>query len=117
VWRSVQNRGSPHAASGEGRDAGPRLAAMQDSIASQVLPAASRDGFTAVRNAQLGSRVLAAERGHAEAILAMLDIHKKGGRLFPTVSPADAQRIAEAISAASSARGHSLVCRAVGTGS
>jgi ATP-dependent Clp protease adapter protein ClpS len=54
---------------------------------------------------------------YAEAIPAMLDIQKKGGRLFPTVNPADAQRIAEAISAASSARGHLLVCRAVGTGS
>jgi ATP-dependent Clp protease adapter protein ClpS len=50
----------------------------------------------------------------ADAITAMLDIHKRGGRLFPTADPADARRIAETISATSSARGHSLVCRAVG---
>jgi ATP-dependent Clp protease adapter protein ClpS len=54
---------------------------------------------------------------YAEAIAAMLDIHKRGGRLFPTANPTDARRIAETISAASSARGHSLVCRAVGAGS
>ena len=52
---------------------------------------------------------------YAESIVAMLDIHKRGGRLFPTANPADAERIAETISAASSARGHSLVCRVVGT--
>lgn len=52
---------------------------------------------------------------HAEAITAMLDIHKRGGRLFPTADSADARRIAETISATSSARGHSLLCRAVGT--
>lgn len=34
---------------------------------------------------------------HAEAITAMLDIHKRGGRLFPTASLADAQRITENI--------------------
>jgi ATP-dependent Clp protease adapter protein ClpS len=50
---------------------------------------------------------------YAEALTAMLDIHKRGGRLFPTANAADAHRIAETISAASSARGHSLVCRAV----
>jgi ATP-dependent Clp protease adapter protein ClpS len=54
---------------------------------------------------------------YAEAIAAMRDIHKRGGRLFPTANPADARRIAETISATSSARGYSLVCRAVGTGS
>jgi hypothetical protein len=35
-------QGSSHATNGEGKDAGPRLAAMQDSIASQVLSAALR---------------------------------------------------------------------------
>lgn len=54
---------------------------------------------------------------YAEAVAAMLDIHKRGGRLFPTASPIEARRIAEAISVASNARGHSLVCRAVGAGS
>ena len=54
---------------------------------------------------------------YAEAVAAMLDIHKRGGRLFPTANLADARRIAETMSAASSARGHSLVCRAVGAGS
>jgi ATP-dependent Clp protease adapter protein ClpS len=54
---------------------------------------------------------------HADAVAAMLDIHKRGGRLFPTANPADARRIAESIAAASSARGYLLVCRAVGTGS
>jgi ATP-dependent Clp protease adapter protein ClpS len=53
---------------------------------------------------------------YAEAMAAMLDIHKRGGRLFPTANPADARRIAQTISAASSARGHLLVCRAVSTG-
>jgi hypothetical protein len=42
VGRSLKNRGSAHAPSGEATDGGPRLAAMQDSIASQVLPAAPR---------------------------------------------------------------------------
>jgi hypothetical protein len=54
---------------------------------------------------------------YAEAIAAMLDIHKRGDRLFPMAHPADARRIAETIVATSSARGYSLVCRAVGTGS
>jgi len=36
-----------------------------------------------------------------------------GNELFPTASITDARRIAETISAASSARGHPLVCRAV----
>jgi hypothetical protein len=46
----VKNRGETHAQSGFARDGEHRLAAMQESIASQVLPAASRDGFTAARN-------------------------------------------------------------------
>ena len=53
---------------------------------------------------------------YSEAITAMLDIHRRGGRLFPTASLADARRLAEAFSVASNARGHSLVCRAVGEG-
>ena len=42
IDRGVQNTGSTHATSGKARDGEPRLAAMQDCIASQVLPAASR---------------------------------------------------------------------------
>jgi ATP-dependent Clp protease adapter protein ClpS len=53
----------------------------------------------------------------AEAIAAMLDIHRTGGRLFPTDNYGDACRIAEAIHAASSARGYSLACSAVGADS
>jgi hypothetical protein len=41
--------GSAHAPSGFATDGEPRLAAMQDSIASQVFPAASMEGFTAIR--------------------------------------------------------------------
>jgi hypothetical protein len=50
LFRSVKNRGWSHATSGFAKDGEHRLAAMQDSIASQVFPAASKDGFTAVRN-------------------------------------------------------------------
>src|SRR4029077_6723688 len=35
----------------------------------------------------------------AEAIAAMLEIHTRGGRLFPTANPGDAREIAETISA------------------
>jgi ATP-dependent Clp protease adapter protein ClpS len=49
---------------------------------------------------------------YTDSIRAMLDIHRRGGRLFPTDSPDDARRIADAMSARSQEMGHSLVCRA-----
>jgi len=50
-----EKQGSAHARSGFARDGEPRLAAMQDCIASQVFPAASMDGFTAVRKIPIRS--------------------------------------------------------------
>jgi hypothetical protein len=41
VFRTVRNMGSSHATSEEARDGEPRLAAMQEGIASQVSPGAS----------------------------------------------------------------------------
>jgi hypothetical protein len=49
VFRGVKNTGSSHATSGVAMDVGPRLAAMQESIASQVFPAALRCAIHAPR--------------------------------------------------------------------
>jgi ATP-dependent Clp protease adapter protein ClpS len=48
-----------------------------------------------------------------EAVQAMLEIHSKGGMLLPTDTLERAQGIADALVAAASRHGHSLVCRAV----
>jgi ATP-dependent Clp protease adaptor protein ClpS len=43
----------------------------------------------------------------------MLQIHTRGGALLPTSSLAEAQRIAEKITAEAARHGHPLVCRPV----
>jgi ATP-dependent Clp protease adapter protein ClpS len=48
-----------------------------------------------------------------EAIRMMLEIHTRGGALFPTSSLADAERIAAQITAQAQERGYPLVCRPV----
>jgi hypothetical protein len=52
VFRSVQNRGSSHATSGAATDGGHWLAAMQESIASQVCPSAAAGATHALRGWQ-----------------------------------------------------------------
>jgi ATP-dependent Clp protease adapter protein ClpS len=52
-----------------------------------------------------------------EAIKAMLEIHSKGGKLFPAETPEHAQSIAAALAAAAQERGYPLICRAVSRGS
>ncbi|MDH0867797.1 ATP-dependent Clp protease adaptor ClpS [Mitsuaria sp. GD03876] len=47
------------------------------------------------------------------ALMTMIQIHNSGGALIPLGSARQARRIADAVSAASAAAGHGLVCRAV----
>jgi ATP-dependent Clp protease adapter protein ClpS len=53
------------------------------------------------------------ELPETDAIRAMLEIHSKGGKLFPTENLERAQTIASAVAADVGERGYSLVCRAV----
>jgi ATP-dependent Clp protease adapter protein ClpS len=50
----------------------------------------------------------------ADSQRAMLDIHNRGGGLFPTPSLAQAALVAAQIAADAKKQGHPLVCRAVG---
>lgn len=49
-----------------------------------------------------------------EAMVKMLDIHNTGGMLIAVPSAKEAQRIADAVSSAARASGHSFVCRYAG---
>ena len=49
----------------------------------------------------------------SDAIRTMLEIHKKGGVLYPLPSFAEAKRVAELVTAEANAKNHPLVCRAV----
>ena len=48
-----------------------------------------------------------------DAIRTMLNIHKRGGALLALPSRAEAQRVADAVTADASSQKHPLVCRAV----
>ena len=49
----------------------------------------------------------------ADALRAMLEIHRKGGALLPTASFEEAKRIADLVCAEARGNNHPLVCRAV----
>jgi len=48
-----------------------------------------------------------------DAVRTMLDIHRKGGVLYPLPSFDEAKRVAELVTAEAKAKNHPLVCRAV----